>query len=297
MILADDEAARRAALDRLLPFQQSRLRGHLRGDGRAAGDDPAARPTAARVPARRSTRRPTSACASAIRALREANPMLGTRGCRLGIQWPGDLRDAGARDRARRARRADRTGGAPHVEIMHPLVAFAEELRRLRELTIAESPRRRAATSPYLRRDDDRAPARLRPGRRDRPSRRLLLVRHERPDADGARLVPRRRRGQVPDRATSSDGVLAHDPFATLDQEGVGELMRIAVERGRAANAGLKIGICGEHGGDPGICRGSATSRPRLRLVLAVPCPGRAARGGSGGAGRERRAQNVASGG
>ena len=49
--------------------------------------------------------------------------------------------------------------------------------------------------------------------------------------------------------------MLAHDPFATLDQEGVGELMRVAVERGRAANAALTIGICGEHGGDPASVR------------------------------------------
>ena len=51
------------------------------------------------------------------------------------------------------------------------------------------------------------------------------------------------------------DGVLAHDPFATLDQEGVGELMRRAVMRGRRVNAGLAIGICGEHGGDPASVR------------------------------------------
>ena len=51
------------------------------------------------------------------------------------------------------------------------------------------------------------------------------------------------------------DGVLAHDPFATLDQEGVGELMRTAVERGRSVNSALQIGICGEHGGDPASVR------------------------------------------
>ena len=84
------------------------------------------------------------------------------------------------------------------------------------------------------------------------------------------------------------DGVLAHDPFATLDQEGVGELMRIAVERGRAANAGLTIGICGEHGGDPASVRVLPRARPRLRLLLAVPRARRPARGGAGGARRER---------
>ena len=79
-------APRRARPAAAVPAE--RLRGHLRGDGRAAGDDPAARPAAARVPAARSRRRPTSACATRIKALHEANPMLGTRGCRLGLQWP-----------------------------------------------------------------------------------------------------------------------------------------------------------------------------------------------------------------
>ena len=70
-----------------------------------------------------------------IRALQESNPMLGTRGCRLGLHVARDLRDAGARDRPRRRRRRERTGEAPLVEIMHPLVGFAEELGRLREMT------------------------------------------------------------------------------------------------------------------------------------------------------------------
>ena len=88
MILADDRggAPRRPRPAAAVPAV--RLRGDLRGDGRPAGDDPAARPAAARVPARRWRRRATSACGSASAALHEANPMLGTRGCRLGIQYP-----------------------------------------------------------------------------------------------------------------------------------------------------------------------------------------------------------------
>ena len=66
MILADSVDGRRVALDRILPDAAGRLRGDLRGDGRAAGDDPAARPAAARVPAARSRRRRTSTCASAF---------------------------------------------------------------------------------------------------------------------------------------------------------------------------------------------------------------------------------------
>ena len=72
---------------------------------------------------------------SRIRLLTESNPMLGTRGCRLGLQWP-EIYEMQVRAIARAANAVqERTGDAPLVEIMHPLVGFAEELRRLRELT------------------------------------------------------------------------------------------------------------------------------------------------------------------
>src|SRR5947208_11567586 len=70
-----------------------------------------------------------------IKQLQEANPMLGTRGCRLGLQWP-EIYEMQVRAIVRAARAVEqRTGAAPLVEVMHPLVGFAEELRRLRELT------------------------------------------------------------------------------------------------------------------------------------------------------------------
>ena len=101
-----------------------------------------------------------------IEQLREANPMLGTRGCRLGLQWP-EIYEMQVRAIVRAARAvADRTGEAPLVEIMHPLVGFAEELRRLRELT--EQGCRRGGRGRVPLRDDDRAPAGVRARRRDR---------------------------------------------------------------------------------------------------------------------------------
>src|ERR671936_437203 len=79
-----------------------------------------------------------------IRALREANPMLGTRGCRLGLQWP-EVYEMQVRAIVRAAAAVeDRTGEAPLVEIMHPLVGFGEELRRLRELTVRTAEEERA---------------------------------------------------------------------------------------------------------------------------------------------------------
>ena len=63
----------------------------------------------------------------------------------------------------------------------------------------------------------------------------------------------------------TAKGILPADPFVTLDQEGVGELVAIAAERGRATRPGIKLGICGEHGGDPASIAFCETDRPRLR--------------------------------
>ena len=181
-----------------------RLRGDLRGDGRAAGDDPAARPAAARVPAAarggdRRAHAPTGSarCTSRTRCSARAAAGSGCSGRR-------STRCRCARSSAPRIAVEERTGEAPLVEIMHPLVGFAEELRRLRALTLAAAAEE--GEIEYPRRDDDRAAARLHPRRRDRRARRLLLVRHERPDADGARLLARRRRGQVPDALPARTG-------------------------------------------------------------------------------------------
>ena len=93
--------------------------------------------------------------------------MLGTRGCRLGLQWP-EIYEMQVRAIVRAAAAVqERTGEAPLVEIMHPLVGFAEELRRLRELTERVAAEESASVE-YLVRDDDRAPARVHPRRRDR---------------------------------------------------------------------------------------------------------------------------------
>ena len=81
------------------------------------------------------------------------------------------------------------------------------------------------------------------------------------------------------------DGILRQNPFETLDQSGVGELMELAVERARSVKADIKMGICGEHGGDPALGRLLPPAGARLRLVLALPGSARPPRGGAGGAG------------
>ena len=252
MILADDEAARRAALDRLLPFQQ--------GDFEGIFEAMTGLPVTIRLldpPLHEFLPSLEEASDERLRnrilALRESNPMLGTRGCRLGLQWP-EIYEMQVRAIVRAALAVrERTGSAPHVEIMHPLVAFAEELRRLRELTVRVAAEE-GCDLPYLvgtmielpracmRADEIAGYADFFSfGTNDLTQTALGFSRD---DAEGKFLAH-----------YLEDGVLAHDPFATLDQEGVGELMRVAVERGRAANAALTIGICGEHGGDPASVR------------------------------------------
>ena len=78
----------------------------------------------------------------------------------------------------------------------------------------------------------------------------FFSLRHQRPDPDHARRQPRRRRA-LPRRLCRARASTRKDPFVSLDVEGVGELIEIAAERGRATRPDIKLGICGEHGGDP----------------------------------------------
>jgi pyruvate,orthophosphate dikinase len=248
MILAADEAGRRDALDRLLPFQQS--------DFEAIFEAMAGLPVTIRLldPPLHEFLPPLEEAHDArmrqrIKALTESNPMLGTRGCRLGIQWP-EVYEMQVRAIARAAKAVqERAGDAPLVEIMHPLVGFREELRRLRELTehvmeeeapgleylcgtMIELPR------AALRADEIAEVADFFSfGTNDLTQTALGMSRD---DAEGKFLT-----------FYLEDGVLERNPFEVLDQDGVGELMRIAVERGRGSKPDLKLGICGEHGGEP----------------------------------------------
>jgi pyruvate,orthophosphate dikinase len=143
----------------------------------------------------------------------------------------------------------ERTGDAPLVEIMHPLVGFAEELHRLRATTVATA-REESESVEYLvgtmielpraciRADEIAEHADFFSfGTNDLTQTALGFSRD---DAEGKFLT-----------RYLEDGVLRRNPFETLDQSGVGELMQIAVERGRGVKPDLKLGICGEHGGEP----------------------------------------------
>jgi pyruvate,orthophosphate dikinase len=188
-----------------------------------------------------------------MRALEEGNPMLGTRGVRLGLMHP-DLYEMQARAifRAARAVRAH-TGKAPTVEVMIPLVASVGELELARALvervaaeeawdgdlqigTMIELPRACLIAGAIAPRSDF-----FSFGTNDLTQTALGFSRD---DIEG-RIVP----------LYADLGILERSPFGTLDADGVGELIAIALARGRAARPGLEAGICGEHGGDPDSIR------------------------------------------
>jgi pyruvate,orthophosphate dikinase len=248
MIMASGEDERRAALEKLLPHQQSDFEGIF--------EAMAGLPVTIRLldpplheflpPLDQAT---DQRMQERIRALQESNPMLGTRGCRLGLLWP-EIYEMQVRAIIRAAAAVEeRTGDAPLVEIMHPLVGFAEELHRLRAITVAtaqeesEKVEYQVGTMIELPRACIRADeiAEFADffsfGTNDLTQTALGFSRD---DAEGKFLT-----------RYLEDGVLERNPFETIDQGGVGDLMRIAVERGRGAKEGIKLGICGEHGGEP----------------------------------------------
>jgi pyruvate, orthophosphate dikinase len=247
MIMAGNEEERRTALDRLLPMQQADFEGIFEA---MAGLPVTIRlldpPLHEFLPDLEDAT--SDAMRERIKQLREANPMLGTRGCRLGLMYP-EIYEMQVRAVVRAAIAVrERTGDAPLVEIMHPLVAFEEELRRLRELTVRiaeeegeldyhvgtmiELPRACVRADEIARHADF-----FSFGTNDLTQTALGFSRD---DAEGKFLT-----------TYLEDDVLERNPFEVLDEEGVGDLMRIAVERGRDAREDIKLGICGEHGGEP----------------------------------------------
>ena len=183
---------------------------------------------------------------------REANPMLGHRGCRLGITFPSIYR---MQVRALISACCDliQEGTSVRPEIMIPLTSHVNELRVLRQRltqvaaevqeerrievsylfgTMIEVPRG-ALTADEVARESDFFSF----GTNDLTQ---TTFGYSRDDAEGKFL-----------RAYVDEGILPNDPFVTLDPEGVGELVRIGVEKGRRTKPDLEIGICGEHGGDP----------------------------------------------
>ena len=202
----------------------------------------------------------TSAEALRQRALelKESNPMLGHRGCRLGISYP-EIYEMQARAIFEAVVAVGKeTGETVTPEVMIPLIATKKELDILKTLidrVAAEVAKESGAAVPYLI------------GTMIELPRAALRAAEIAESAEffsfGTNDLTQTTYGLSRDDAGSflktyqDRGILEHDPFVTLDQEGVGELIQIAVDRGRKVRSNIKLGICGEHGGDPssiGFC-------------------------------------------
>ncbi len=194
----------------------------------------------------------TQAMLGRVEALHEANPMLGLRGVRLGLKLPA-LTQMQARAVFEAALEVAAEGGDPHPEIMVPLVGHANELARQRQLIeeVAESVMAEAGrTIPYsigtmievpraaLTADAVALEADfLSFGTNDLTQ---MTFGISRDDAEAAFLL-----------SYLADGILTQNPFATIDADGVGRLMQIALDGARSVRPGIESGVCGEHGGDP----------------------------------------------
>ena len=261
MILSNDEAGRREALAKLLPMQRSDFEEIFRILGERPAtirlldpplheflphtdEDIAGVAKASGLSAEELRRRAAD--------LHESNPMLGHRGCRLGITYP-EIYEMQARAIFEAAVNVSKEGKfKPVPEVMIPLVATHRELEILKKLvdetakkvfaetgitidylvgTMIELPRAALAAGAIAE-----AAEFFSFGTNDLTQTTLGISRD-----DAGKFLP----------AYSEKGIYEKDPFVTLDQEGVGELVKIAAERGRKTRPGIKLGICGEHGGDP----------------------------------------------
>ena len=261
MIMAADETGRRAALARLLPFQRQdfidlfRIMAPLPVTIRLLDPPlheflPHADAELAEVAAALGT--DVEAMRRRAGELAEANPMLGHRGCRLGVTYP-EIYEMQARAIFEGAIAVARESGtAPVPEIMIPLVGMKREL----DLTRAQVERVARAVFAETGTTIDYTI-----GTMIELPRAALIADQIAQVADffsfGTNDLTQTTFGLSRDDAGKflpayiEQGVLAKDPFVSLDIEGVGALVRIAAERGRATRPGIKLGICGEHGGDP----------------------------------------------
>ncbi len=196
-------------------------------------------------------------CANRVAELHEFNPMLGHRGVRLAISYP-EIAEMQARAIFEAAAEvARRTGTPPIPEVMVPLVATRAELDIVRQRIVGQLPRGGEGdwhANRLSHRHHDRVAAR-------RPAGRAKSPRSAEFFSFGTNDLTQTTFGISRDDCArflgeyTAKGIFKMDPFISLDIEGVGELVRIAAERGRATRPELKLGICGEHGGDPAsIC-------------------------------------------
>jgi pyruvate,orthophosphate dikinase len=260
MILAENEDDRRKALAKLLPYQRDDFEGIFKAlDGRPATirflDPPlhefVPHDEKAQADLAKKLKLPVETVQARVHALHEFNPMLGHRGCRLGVSYP-EISEMQARAVFEAAAKVQKAGIKVKPEIMIPLVGFKKELdnqveivHRVAELvqketgqkikylvgTMIEIPRG-ALTADEIAETAEFFSF----GTNDLTQTCLGMSR----DDMGSFL-----------QKYTDEGIFKANPFASIDATGVGQLMQIAVERGRKTRKDIKLGICGEHGGDP----------------------------------------------
>lgn len=284
LILADSAAVRMTALRRLEAFQTADFAGIFRAmDGLPVTirtlDPPLHEFLPSEAEEIEQLARRLGVVAEEITAkvasLHETNPMLGHRGCRLGVTWP-EITRMQARAIYRAALQCAAEGIVVLPEVMIPFVSDVEELRRQREVVIEEA---EALFTQWRR----WAPVRI--GTMIELPRAAFIAGRLAECADffsfGTNDLTQATYGLSRDDSARflpsyvAEGIVPADPFATLDRDGVGELIGIAVERGRRSRPELTTGLCGEHGGDPpsiAFCEGAGldyVSCSPLRLPVA----------------------------
>ncbi len=261
MILAETPEARAVAVDKLLPYQREDFKGIFRAmEGLPVTVRLLDPPLHEFVPHEDEQVQELAALLGkdpdAVRArvaqLKEQNPMLGHRGCRLGISYP-EVTRMQARAILEAAAELRREGVDARAEIMVPLVGHVDELTDQKRLILEVAEAVKAETGvtdlPFL------------VGTMIEVPRAALAAADIAAEAEffsfGTNDLTQMTCGFSRDDAGTflplyvEKGIYAKDPFESIDQAGVGQLVALATERGRGARPGLKVGVCGEHGGDP----------------------------------------------
>ena len=260
MILSKDEEGRREALKKLLPMQRSDFEGIFEAmDGYGVTIRLLDPPLHEFVPHQLATQKEMATemglsideVKSACDALEEFNPMLGHRGCRLGCTYP-EITEMQARAIIEAALNIKAKGCTVIPEIMVPLVGVIEELKLQAQII-------KATAEQVFAERGDRVDYKI--GTMIEVPRAALTANRIAEVADffsfGTNDLTQMTFGYSRDDAGKflkvylERGILKNDPFQILDQEGVGQLVRIGIEKGRSTKPSLKVGICGEHGGEP----------------------------------------------
>ncbi len=260
MILANDEDGRRKALGKLLPWQREDFEGILKAmDGFGVTirllDPPLHEFTPNDEKSQEEMAKelgiPADEVKAKVESLHEFNPMLGHRGCRLGNTYP-EITEMQARAIIEAACNLKSQGHNPKPEIMVPLIGTVEELKMQEEIirsVAADVFKEKGVEVDYL------------VGTMIEIPRAALTADKVAEVAEffsfGTNDLTQMTFGYSRDDAGKflpiylEKGLLKHDPFQVLDQEGVGQLVEMGTEKGRSTNKDLKVGICGEHGGEP----------------------------------------------